>query len=145
MAVNPLPDERVVYLALKNVFEGQNAKVRQNKAIQKLIKKNKKQGDVADLIREHNFDVICNSARTLLSDEIFADTLEAKIRFPELFDLLPTQRAEKEASDAEAAKNEADAIANALQGRWDAIESATEEESPGGKRRCHLLRPWCLC
>jgi hypothetical protein len=36
---NP-PDERVVYLALKNVFRGRNAEVRQPKAIRNLIGKN---------------------------------------------------------------------------------------------------------
>lgn len=127
---NPPPDERVVYLALKNVFKGPNAAVRQNKVIRKLVKEHKEQEDVADLVREHNFEVICNSARTLLCDEIFASTLKAKIRFPELFDLSPTQSAEREVSEAEAAKNEANAIANALQGRWDAVEPATERVAP---------------
>ncbi|KAI0191402.1 hypothetical protein EV127DRAFT_363792 [Xylaria flabelliformis] len=56
---NP-PDERVVYLALKNVFKGKNA--------------------------------------------------EAKIRFPEVFDVSPAQSADRAASEAEAAINEANAI-----------------------------------
>ena len=59
---NPPPDERVVFLALKNVFKGQDAGVHQNKAIRKLIKQHQEQEDVADLVREHNLDVICNSA-----------------------------------------------------------------------------------
>jgi hypothetical protein len=36
---NPPPDERVVYLALKNVFKGQNADIRNSKPIRKLIQK----------------------------------------------------------------------------------------------------------
>ncbi|KAJ6439200.1 protein kinase domain-containing protein [Purpureocillium lavendulum] len=114
---NPPPDERVVYLALKNVFKGQNAEVRQSKAIRKLIKQHRSQEDVADLIREHNVEVVCNAARMLLCDEIFQSTLKAKIRFPELFDLSPTQSAEREVSEAEAARHEADAIEHAVQGR----------------------------
>ncbi|UNI16717.1 hypothetical protein JDV02_003130 [Purpureocillium takamizusanense] len=114
---NPPPDERVVYLALKNVFKGHNAGVRQNRAIRKLIKQYRSQEDISDLIREHNVDVICNAARMLLCDEVFESTLKAKIRFPELFDLSPTQSAEREASEAEAARHEADAIEHAVQAR----------------------------
>lgn len=123
---DPPPDERVVFLALKNVFKGQNAEVRQPKAIRKLIKEHQKLDTVAGLVREHNFDVVCNSARILLCDDIFASTLKAKIRFPELFDLSPTQSAEKEASEAEAARHEADAIALAIKG-LDPFEHGTPD------------------
>ena len=112
---NPPPDERVVYLALKNVFKGQDAQVRKSKTIAKLIKQHKQQDAVAHLLREHNFDVVCNLAGGLLSSEIFDSTLKAKVRFPELFDPSPTQSAEKEASEAEAARHEADAIRQATQ------------------------------
>lgn len=60
---------------------GQNAQVRQNKAIQKLIRDHKGQEDVADLVRQHNYDFICKSPRNLLCDEISTSTLKAKIRF----------------------------------------------------------------
>ncbi|KAJ6436286.1 retrovirus polyprotein [Purpureocillium lavendulum] len=113
---NPPPDERVVYLALKNVFKGQNAGARQNNAIRKLIKQFNSQEDVAYLIREHNFDGVCNSARALLCDEVFESTIKAKIRFPELFDLSPTQSAKRAASEAEAVRHAADAIEHSVQG-----------------------------
>ncbi|KIM95471.1 hypothetical protein OIDMADRAFT_67125, partial [Oidiodendron maius Zn] len=92
---NPPPDERVVFLALKNVFKGQDA--------------------------------------------------EAKIRFPELFDLSPTQSAEKEASEAEAARHEADAIALAVQGCMHPFEHAAPERmglhAEGKKYLLTLRRP----
>lgn len=133
---NPPPDERVVFLALKNVFKGQDAEVRQSEAIRKLIKQYQEQEYVADLVREHNIDVVCNYARTLLCDGIFASTLKAKIRFPELFDLSPTQSAEKEASEAEAARHEADAIALAVHGCLHPLEHAAPERAAlhGGGR-----------
>ncbi|KAJ3472652.1 hypothetical protein NLG97_g10817 [Lecanicillium saksenae] len=81
---NPPPDERVVYLALKNIFKGQNAQVRKNKTVAKLIKHHKTQESVANLLREYNFDVVCGLASNLLSAEIFDSTLKAKVRFPEL-------------------------------------------------------------
>lgn len=65
---NP-PDERVVYLALKNIFKGPSAEVRQPKAIRKLIGRSRHQEDVADLIKAHNIDTICNTARTLLTEQ----------------------------------------------------------------------------
>jgi hypothetical protein len=120
---NP-PDERVVYLALKNVFKGPNAGVRQPKTIRKLINKSQDQGDVADLIKSHNIDTICNTTRVLLTEQIFESTLKAKIRFPEVFDVSPAQSAEREASEVEAAKNEANAIKDAVQGRQECFRDA---------------------
>ena len=119
---NPPPDERVVYLAFKNVFKGQEAGIRQIKAVKKLVQENRQQENVAGLLDGHGLDVVCNSAKTLLNDEVFASTLKAKIRFPELFDLSPTQTAEREASEAEAARCEASAIENAVKGRQQDME-----------------------
>lgn len=121
---DPVPDERVVYLSLKNLFKGQNALIRKATSVRKLVVKHKAQGDIADLVREHNLDVVCNLARKLLTEEVFESTVKAKIRFPELFDPSPAQSAEKESSEAEAARNEADAIQRALQGSLTDVEAA---------------------
>ncbi|KAI0551077.1 hypothetical protein F4679DRAFT_540228 [Xylaria curta] len=104
------PDERVVYLALKNVFKGKNAEVRRLTAVRRLITQNQKDSDVSNLINGHNIDIVCQIARSLLTEEIFESTLKAKIRFPEVFDVSPAQSAERAASEAEAAINEANAI-----------------------------------
>jgi hypothetical protein len=122
MAKNP-PDERLVYLALKNVFKGPDAQLRIAKKIRKLIQKHLDDGDaeVSALVAEHNIDNVCNTAKALLQDEIFASTLKAKIRFPEVFEVSPAQSAERVASEAEAARSDADAIRDAaegLQGTW---------------------------
>jgi hypothetical protein len=101
---------------VEHVFKGQKAEVRHSRAIRKLIKEHQKLDAVADLVREYNFDIVCNAAPVLLCDDIFASTLKTKIRFPQLFDLSPLQSAGKEASEAEAAKHEADAIALAING-----------------------------
>ncbi|KAI1125915.1 hypothetical protein F5Y10DRAFT_221587 [Nemania abortiva] len=119
---NP-PDERVVYLALKNVFKGANAEVRQLKVVRKLITKSQNDADVADLINAHNIDTVCSLARTLLTEGIFESTLKAKIRFPEVFDVSPAQSAEREASEAEAAINDANAIAGAVQGYSEDVQN----------------------
>lgn len=112
---SPSPDERVIYLAFKNVFKGQNAEVRNAKPIRKLIQKHQHQHDVKQLVREHSLDRLCSLSQSLLAQEIFSSVLKAKLRFPELFNPSPTQSAEKEASEAEAARHEADAIEQVTQ------------------------------
>jgi hypothetical protein len=123
------PDERVVYLALKNVFKGSGAEVRQLQRIRKLILNNQEQHDVANLIKVYNIDTVCNTARTLLTERIFESTLKAKIRFPEVFDVSPTQSAAREASEVEAARNEANAIEDAIQGNTKNSQNVTHLKS----------------
>jgi hypothetical protein len=120
MASKNPPDERVVYLALKNVFKGPNAGMRRLPAIRKLIVKNQKQGDITDLVNAHNIDIVCNTARVLLTEKIFESTLAAKIRFPEVFDVSPDESAEREASEVEAARNGSNAIQVVVHGLHDA-------------------------
>lgn len=116
MAKNP-PDERLVYLALKNVFRGADAQLRTAKKIRKLIQKHlDRDAEVRALVAEHNIDNVCNTTKALLQDEIFASTLRAKIRFPEVFEVSPAQSAERVASEAEAARSDADAIRDAAEG-----------------------------
>ncbi|RDL30367.1 Uncharacterized protein BP5553_10245 [Venustampulla echinocandica] len=117
MAKNP-PDERLVYLALKNVFKGPDAQLRIPKKIRKLIQKQLENGhaELRALVAEHNINNVCNVAKALLQDSIFSSTLRAKIRFPEVFEVSPAQSAERVASEAEAARSDADAIRDAAEG-----------------------------
>jgi hypothetical protein len=102
------PDERLVYLACQHIFRGSHSHVRRLKVIRSLIQENKP--SLADILREHNIDRTIKVVKKLLDDQVFDDTLKAKIRFPELFDVSPTQSAEREASEAEAARGEASAV-----------------------------------
>lgn len=115
MTKNP-PDERLVYLALKNIFKGPDARLRRHGKIRELIQKTQHNLDVRDLIHEHNLENVCNVAKALLEKQIFESTLKAKIRFPEVFEISPAQSAERSASEAEAAKSEADAVRTAAAG-----------------------------
>lgn len=116
MNKNP-PDERLVYLALKHTFKGANAQVRKTKNIRKLILKRKDSFAVRELIREHEIDSVCKVAKLLLEARIFESTLQAKVRFPEGFEVSPAQSAERSASEQEAAKPEANAIRVAAGGQ----------------------------
>jgi hypothetical protein len=48
--------------------------------------------------------------KELLEDDVFASTSRARLQFPELFQTLAAQEAEREASEAEIAKAEAEAV-----------------------------------
>jgi carbonic anhydrase len=108
------PDERTVYLAFKNVFKGPDGNTRSEKKIKKKIQKHENQSDeIRALVHEHNIDNVGNSVKALLEGDVFASTLKAKMRFPELFDVSPAQSAERAASEAEAVRTEMDAMRDA--------------------------------
>ena len=133
------PDERLVYLALKNTFKGADAQVRKAKKVRELVQKVQNNGDVRDLVQEHSFDNVCHVAKALLEHQIFESTLKAKIRFPEVFEISPAQTAERSASEAEAARLEADAMRSAAgeQNRDDPPENSRNIQ-PLGYQALHI-------
>jgi hypothetical protein len=66
--------------------------VRKQKNVKSLIQQN--QPTLTDILREYNIDSACNVAKRLLDEKIFNSNLQAKIRFPELFDVSPARSAE---------------------------------------------------
>ena len=110
MISKTVPDEKLVYLALKGVFKGANSTIRHPRLIRELITQNKYDSDVADLIKSYPIDKIYNTAHILLAGQVFESTNIAKARFPEMFNVLPARRAEREAAEAEGAKADAEAI-----------------------------------
>ncbi|KAI9875037.1 MAG: hypothetical protein M1823_007558, partial [Watsoniomyces obsoletus] len=55
--------------------------------------------------------------KVLLDDQVSESTFKADIRFPEVLEMSSAQSAEREASEAEAASTEEDAIKDAAEGR----------------------------
>lgn len=102
------PDEKLVYLACQHIFRGPLSHVRKLKVIKALIKEN--EHSLASFLREHSINRTIQIAKRLLEDQIFDDTLKAKIRFPELFDVSPTQSSKREVSEAAAVRDEASAL-----------------------------------
>lgn len=51
-----------------------------------------------NLVLDLSIAVTCNVAKKLHEHQVFHSTLSAKIRFPELFDVSPSQSAEREAN-----------------------------------------------
>ena len=113
------PDEKLVYLALKGVFKGQDAQIRREKKVRKLIQRHQNQSDIRSLIQKHSLDSLCHVARMLLEEQVFESTLKAKIRFPDIFKVSPIQTAERTISESKAAKIEAAAIQGVMGGRQD--------------------------
>lgn len=118
MAKNP-PDERLVYLALKEVFLGPDAQLRKRKKVHKLIVKHQTKANIKILIQEHNIDNVCQVAMVLLEEQVFESTLKAKIRFPEVFEVSPNQTAERAISELEVARSEDAAIQVVIDGHQD--------------------------
>jgi methylglyoxal synthase len=132
MAKTAPPDERHVYLALKNVFCGENAKLRKEKTIKQKVKKFIQGGDVQTqaLVAEHNLDKVCHTAKTLLQEQIFESTLRAKMRFPEVFEVSPAQTAERAISEAEAVRSDSHAIRAVVEGHFG--KSISSQGDPSG-------------
>ena len=99
------PDERLVYLALRSVFIGEDAKIRTMKTIRKQVQKHQQKEDVKALMNNHNEDHVYSTAKELLEDHVFESTVRAKLRFPEVFSISPAQSADREQSEEEAAKS----------------------------------------
>jgi hypothetical protein len=81
------------------------------------VQKYKDNVETKALLQQHSEDSICIIAKLLLERQVFESSLKAKLCFPEVFDVSPAQSAEREASIAEAAKSEADAIRSVAGGR----------------------------
>lgn len=121
------PDERVVYLACKSIFRGDAAQVRRVKVIEKILQKHSQ--IVQPLVSEHGLEHVCNTAQSLLSQDVFTSTLKAKIKFPELFEVSPAQSADRAASETEAARADTYTLREAAGGRKDELEREVSELS----------------
>ena len=124
------PDERLVYLALRSVFIGEDAKIRSVRAIRKQIQKHLQRENVKALLKNHNQDHVYSAAKELLENHVFESTLSAKLRFPEVFSISPAQSADREQSEEEAARSEVNAFKNAAEGRLDDLEPTATKCGP---------------
>ena len=85
-----LPDEKVVYLALKNVFKGSGATVRRLKLVRKfIIEALPIAAPLSSLADIYGVEAVSQVAQILLRDGIFESTAKARIRFPDAVDDSP--------------------------------------------------------
>lgn len=78
--------EGEVYLALRDDFQGERAKIRQNKTIRKVIKDYRARENAQDTLQGYNETVILNTAKKLLNAGVFESTDIARALFPEFFE-----------------------------------------------------------
>ncbi|KAF1833865.1 hypothetical protein BDW02DRAFT_648068 [Decorospora gaudefroyi] len=84
MARPPLTDQ-LVYLALKEIFSGNEIQPSTLKKIRKRIEKHEADFRIGTLIRNYGVESITQVAKGLLEDQVFGSRAIAKARFPELF------------------------------------------------------------
>ncbi|RYN61653.1 hypothetical protein AA0117_g12938 [Alternaria alternata] len=112
-------DQRLVYLALRSIFKGADARVRKSKKIHELIQKHHHQHGISNLLEEHNMDMICNVAKTLLEQQVFESTLRAKSRFPEVSEDSQSQSEGQATPSSSASSTETGATRRVVGGRHD--------------------------
>lgn len=106
MAKQLSPDGRLVYLHCSSIFYGANALVRRERKVSQLLEKHK--ASIKILTKEFTLPAIAAVAKELLEKRVFESLPRAKLRFPELFQTSLTQEAEREASEAEVIRVEAE-------------------------------------
>jgi len=100
--------EQRVFLAYRAVFEGNNAQIRQPKAIKKLVSQHRTSAQT--LLQSLGENQVIDTLKTLLERKVFQSELEAKLRFPKLFTISSSQSVQHIASEADAARSEAEAL-----------------------------------
>ncbi len=121
MAIS-IQDQQRIFLAYRALFEGQNAQLRQPKAIKRVLVSSKKSS--SPLVQNLGFDKVVSVLKGLLEKSMFSSDLAAKLAFPILYETSPAQDARHEASDAGAAKEEAEALQEV-----EALDNAAVEEA----------------
>lgn len=101
-------DQQRIFLAYRAFFQGQNAQIRQPKAVEKILKSSK--ASSSPLVRSLGSDKVLSVLKGLLEENIFSSELKAKLAFPVLYETSPEQDARHEASDVSAAREEAEAL-----------------------------------
>ncbi|KAL9029218.1 MAG: hypothetical protein Q9196_002514 [Gyalolechia fulgens] len=103
-----IQDQQRIFLAYRALFEGNNAQIRQPKAIRNLLISSKTSS--SPLVRSFGLDKVVSVLKGLLERKVFSSELKAKLAFPVLYETSPEQNARREASDVGAAKEEAEAL-----------------------------------
>lgn len=110
--------EQRIFLAYRAVFEGNNAQIRQAKAIKKLVSTHRQ--SARTLLQSLGEKQVIDTLKALLERKVFQSELEAKLAFPNLFTISPSQSVQHIASEADAARSEAEAL--------DDVASLNEDE-----------------
>lgn len=122
--------EQRIFLAYRAVFEGSNAQIRQPKAIKKLVSQHRMSAHT--LLHSLGEKQVIDTLKILLDRKIFQSELEAKLAFPRLFTISSSQSEQHIASEADAARSEAEALDDvaSLHGHEDDAQDKIIDEPP---------------
>ncbi|CAN9205197.1 unnamed protein product [Alternaria alternata] len=120
MAKPPLT-EKLVYLALKDIFRGDGSQPSTIEEIRKTIEKHKDEPKIEALIHSHGVESVCKVAQDLLKYQIFVSMAKAEVRFPEVFEVLPAQAEQATTTGTKVATSSSAAVRSA----------GSQNQSPG--------------
>lgn len=118
-----------VFLAYRAIFDGTKAELRKRKAILKVVSQHRKANKsiLKDLGEKHVLD----SLKKLLEQKIFQSEVQAQLAFPDLYTTSLALEVQHNASEADAARTEAEALEDivSLEGDRDGMLEKTVEEA----------------
>ncbi len=126
-----MEDEHRIFLAYRAIFEGNSAQIRQPKVIMKVVVHHR--ASTQTLLKSLGEKHIVDTLKSLLERKVFQSELEAKLAFPDLFTTSFAQDVQHNASEADAAKSEAEALEDVAlleDDKDDAIETVADEVPP---------------
>ena len=122
-----MENEQRVFLAYRAVFEGNNAQIRQPKAILKVVSKHRNSAQT--LLQSLGQKQVLGTLKSLLERKVFQSELEAKLAFPNLFTTSLAQDVLHNASEADAARSQAETLEDMVtqEGQIDDELEATDQ------------------
>ncbi|KAJ0333172.1 hypothetical protein COL922a_010910 [Colletotrichum nupharicola] len=127
-----LEERQRVYRTCRAIFSGDAALFRKPKKIKETLLHNR--APLKHVFQEFGEVKLADIVKQLLESRLFESDLRAKVEFPELFRTSPQQDAQREASEADAAKSIADCLGEIARFEED-------EEIPEANDHEFLTRP----
>ena len=115
-----LERRRMIFLAARTVFVGTMARVRDRAAIKTLMSRHS--AAFKSLKQSFGEIIVVDVIWSLLDSGIFESKSKAKLAFPELYQPSPARNLQHNASEQEAARSEAEALAEASKSNIDIRE-----------------------
>ncbi|KAI8295302.1 hypothetical protein K4K59_004743 [Colletotrichum sp. SAR11_240] len=119
-----MEERQRVYRTCRAIFSGDAALFRKPKKIKETLLHNR--GPLKHVFQEFGEVKLADIVKQLLENRLFESDLRAKVEFPELFRTSPQQDAQREASEADAAKSVADCLGEIA--RFEEEEEIPEEK-----------------
>jgi len=101
-------ETRRVFLACRPIFTGENAQVRKQKRVRKIVDKHRKA--LTALLTGLGVDKVVEILRQLLEKRIFESEVQARAQFPELYASSPAQNTRRAESENDAARSVAELL-----------------------------------